>query len=170
MSTQEDITQGQGYHPNPRRENQAEASVQEIQEEEEQDTTQTSSFGSKGESIHKRGREDQPLAQLGDDINSTQERKDYADQDEFLDNEQEYERSNRRDANERDKDANVKRRWNDVRVNFMLRHHELDDNDITYGEQPGDFDAMLGRLQEKTGKDKEQLRNEILHWNTEESD
>lgn len=134
------------------------------QEEGKKGSTQTSHFDIKAQHTRQQGREDQPLSHLGDNQTNQQDREDYKGQDEFLDNEQDFERANRGERLERNEDEEVRRRWEDVREDFMLRHDGLDDVDVTYGEQPGDFDAMLGRLQEKTGKSKEELREEILLW------
>jgi uncharacterized protein YjbJ (UPF0337 family) len=50
-------------------------------------------------------------------------------------------------------------KWNQVSGSFKQKYGNLTDDDVKYSE--GKFDEMLGRLQEKTGKDKEQLRKEI---------
>ena len=53
-------------------------------------------------------------------------------------------------------------KWKQVKGNFKQKYGELTDDDVTYSE--GKFDEMLGRLQEKTGKAKSELREEIKNW------
>ncbi len=50
-------------------------------------------------------------------------------------------------------------KWNQVKGKFKQKYGDVTDEDTTYSE--GKFDEMLGRLQEKTGKTKEQLKDEI---------
>ena len=50
-------------------------------------------------------------------------------------------------------------KWKQVKGQFKQKYGDLTDDDVTYSE--GKFDEMLGRLQEKTGKSKEQLKEEI---------
>ncbi|PXX27391.1 uncharacterized protein YjbJ (UPF0337 family) [Arenibacter sp. ARW7G5Y1] len=50
-------------------------------------------------------------------------------------------------------------KWKQVKGKFKQKYGDLTDNDLTYSE--GKFDEFLGRLQEKTGKAKEQLKEEI---------
>tara|TARA_R110002111_G_scaffold217574_1_gene279923 strand:- start:7 stop:309 length:303 start_codon:yes stop_codon:yes gene_type:complete len=50
-------------------------------------------------------------------------------------------------------------KWKQVKGKFKQKYGDLTDNDLTYSE--GKFDEFLGRLQEKTGKRKEQLKEEI---------
>lgn len=50
-------------------------------------------------------------------------------------------------------------KWNQAKGKLMQKYGELTDNDLTYAE--GKFEEMLGRIQEKTGKTKEQLQEEI---------
>ncbi len=50
-------------------------------------------------------------------------------------------------------------KWNQVKGNFKQKYGNVTDDDVTFSE--GKFDEMLGRLQEKTGKSKEELKNEI---------
>lgn len=45
---------------------------------------------------------------------------------------------------------------------FKQRYGNLTDDDVTFSE--GKFDEMLGRIQEKTGKRKEEIRKEIETW------
>ncbi|MBW2961163.1 CsbD family protein [Mesonia aestuariivivens] len=50
-------------------------------------------------------------------------------------------------------------KWNQIKGNFKQKYGNVTDDDVTYSE--GKFDEMLGRLQEKTGKSKEELQKEI---------
>jgi len=50
-------------------------------------------------------------------------------------------------------------KWKQVKGKFKQKYGELTDQDLTYSE--GKFDEMLGNLQEKTGKKKEDLKKEI---------
>jgi len=88
-------------------------------------------------------------------------------QDEFLDNRDNLRAAQDNNPSDVDDDKEIQRKWEDVRENFMLRYENLRDEDITHGDRPGDFDRMLDRIQEKTGRDKEQLRNEIMQLNTD---
>jgi uncharacterized protein YjbJ (UPF0337 family) len=53
----------------------------------------------------------------------------------------------------------MKGNWNEVKGKLKQRYGELSDDDLTYVE--GKEDELLGRLQKKTGKSKEELRDEI---------
>lgn len=53
-------------------------------------------------------------------------------------------------------------KWNQVKGQFKQKYGNISDDDLTFAE--GKFDEMLGRLQEKTGKKKEALREEIESW------
>lgn len=53
-------------------------------------------------------------------------------------------------------------KWNQVKGNFKQKYGEVTDQDLVYAE--GKFDEMLGKLQEKTGKKKEELEKEIESW------
>ncbi|HLQ99085.1 MAG TPA: CsbD family protein [Sphingobacterium sp.] len=50
-----------------------------------------------------------------------------------------------------------KGRWNEVKGKVKQAYGELTDDDLTYAE--GKEDELLGRLQEKTGKSKEDVEN-----------
>lgn len=56
----------------------------------------------------------------------------------------------------------LKGKWNQVKGEFKQKYGNVTDDDTTFAE--GKFDEMLGRLQEKTGKRKEELRQEIETW------
>lgn len=53
-------------------------------------------------------------------------------------------------------------KWKQIRGQFKQKYGGLTDDDTTYRE--GKFDEMLGRLQEKTGRSKEELKKEIDKW------
>ncbi|CAM3513497.1 CsbD family protein [Zobellia roscoffensis] len=53
-------------------------------------------------------------------------------------------------------------KWNQVKGKLKQKYGNLTDDDVTYSE--GKFDEMLGRVQEKVGKGKEELKEEIANW------
>ncbi|MCK9270894.1 MAG: CsbD family protein [Bacteroidales bacterium] len=53
----------------------------------------------------------------------------------------------------------LKGNWNKVKGNLKQKYAELTDDDLMYAE--GKEDELLGRLQKKTGKTKEELTDEI---------
>jgi len=53
-------------------------------------------------------------------------------------------------------------KWKQIKGEFKQKYGKLTDDDTTYTE--GKFDEMLGRLQVKTGKTKEDLQKEIDKW------
>jgi len=53
----------------------------------------------------------------------------------------------------------IKGNWNEVKGKLKQKYGELTDDDLSYVE--GKEDELLGRLQKKTGKSKEQLVDEI---------
>ena len=53
-------------------------------------------------------------------------------------------------------------KWKQIRGEFKQKYGDLTDDDTTYTE--GKFDELLGCLQEKTGRDKEELKREIDNW------
>ncbi len=55
-----------------------------------------------------------------------------------------------------------KGKWNQVKGKFKQKYADLTDDDLTYVE--GKSDELLGRLQERTGRTKEQLKDEIDKW------
>ncbi len=54
---------------------------------------------------------------------------------------------------------NIKGSWNEVSGKLKQRYANLTDNDLLFKE--GKEDELLGRLQKKLGKSKEELRAEI---------
>lgn len=55
-----------------------------------------------------------------------------------------------------------KGKWNQAKGKLKQQYADLTDDDLTYAE--GKSDELLGRLQEKTGKTKEQLKDQIDKW------
>ncbi len=53
----------------------------------------------------------------------------------------------------------VKGKWNVVKGKMKQKYADLTDDDLTYVE--GKEDELLGRLQEKTGKAREELVDEL---------
>jgi uncharacterized protein YjbJ (UPF0337 family) len=49
--------------------------------------------------------------------------------------------------------------WNEVKGKLKQKYAQLSDDDLTFAE--GKDDELLGRLQQKLGKSKEDLRREI---------
>lgn len=58
--------------------------------------------------------------------------------------------------------AEIKGNWNQIKGKVKQAYGDLTDDDLSFAE--GKFDEMLGRIQEKTGKTKEELREEIAKW------
>ncbi|AFL82632.1 hypothetical protein Aeqsu_3203 [Aequorivita sublithincola DSM 14238] len=55
-----------------------------------------------------------------------------------------------------------KGKWNQVKGKMKQTYGDLTDDDLKYAE--GKSDELLGRLQEKTGKTKEELKDQIDKW------
>ncbi|MCB2208615.1 MAG: CsbD family protein [Bacteroidetes bacterium] len=53
----------------------------------------------------------------------------------------------------------LKGNWNEVKGKLKQKYANLTDDDLQYSE--GKTDELLGRLQQKTGKAKEDLKKEI---------
>ncbi len=53
----------------------------------------------------------------------------------------------------------VKGSWNEVKGKLKQKYGQLTDNDLSFAE--GKEDELLGRLQQRLGKSKEELRAEI---------
>lgn len=49
--------------------------------------------------------------------------------------------------------------WNEIKGKLKQKYANLTDDDLQYSE--GKIDELLGRLQQKTGKAKEDLKKEI---------
>jgi uncharacterized protein YjbJ (UPF0337 family) len=56
-------------------------------------------------------------------------------------------------------ELNLKGGWNEVKGKLKQKYGQLTDDDLSFGE--GKADELLGRLQQKLGKNKEDLRAEI---------
>ncbi len=54
---------------------------------------------------------------------------------------------------------NIKGNWNELKGKLKQKYGQLTDDDLTFSE--GKDDEMLGRLQKKLGRTKEELRKEI---------
>lgn len=53
----------------------------------------------------------------------------------------------------------IKGNWNELKGKLKQKYGTLTDDDLAYAE--GKEDELLGRLQQKTGRTKEELREEI---------
>lgn len=53
----------------------------------------------------------------------------------------------------------IKGNWNQIKGKLKQKYGELSDDDLSYAE--GKEDELLGRLQKKTGKTREELIDEI---------
>jgi uncharacterized protein YjbJ (UPF0337 family) len=53
----------------------------------------------------------------------------------------------------------IKGSWNEVKGKLKQKYAELTDDDLTFVE--GKDDEMLGRLQQRLGRSKEEIRREI---------
>ncbi len=87
-------------------------------------------------------------------------------QDEFLDNDLD-DKARNMDENEDKKSHNEKdiiRKWEEIRHYFMMKNSDLTEVDVTHGENDGDFDKMLERIGKKSGKNKDQIRREIIDY------
>ncbi|HKL33717.1 MAG TPA: CsbD family protein [Tangfeifania sp.] len=49
--------------------------------------------------------------------------------------------------------------WNEIKGKLKQKYSDLTDDDLTYAE--GKEDELLGRLQKKTGRTKQELKEEI---------
>jgi len=56
-------------------------------------------------------------------------------------------------------DLQIEGNWNQIKGKLKQKYGDLTDDDLTYVE--GKEDELLGRLQERTGKTKEELKDEI---------
>ena len=56
----------------------------------------------------------------------------------------------------------LKGNWNEAKGKLKQKYANVTDDDLTFAE--GKEDEMLGRLQQKTGKSKEELREEISRF------
>jgi len=56
-------------------------------------------------------------------------------------------------------DLRLKGNWNEIKGKLKQKYGDLTDDDLTYSEGKGD--ELLGKLQKKTGKSKDELKREI---------
>lgn len=56
-------------------------------------------------------------------------------------------------------DLNIQGNWNEVKGKLKQKYSQLTDDDLTFAEGKGE--ELLGKLEQKTGKKKEELRKEI---------
>ena len=54
---------------------------------------------------------------------------------------------------------NLKGNWNEIKGKLKQKYGQLTDDDLTFAE--GKEDELLGRLQKRLGKSKEDVRREI---------
>jgi len=54
---------------------------------------------------------------------------------------------------------NIKGNWNELKGKLKQKYGQLTDDDLTFAD--GKHDEWLGRLQQKLGRTKEDLRKEI---------
>lgn len=59
-------------------------------------------------------------------------------------------------------DLNLKGNWNEIKGNLKQTYGDLTEDDLTYVE--GKEDELLGRIQKKIGKSKEEIAGEIKDW------
>ena len=53
----------------------------------------------------------------------------------------------------------IKGKWNEIKGKLKQEYADLTDEDLTYAE--GKEDELLGKLQQKTGKSKDELKKQI---------
>lgn len=56
-------------------------------------------------------------------------------------------------------DLRIKGNWNMIKGKLKKKYGELSDDDLTYAD--GKEDELLGKLQKKTGKTKDEISKEI---------
>ncbi|MCH2490856.1 MAG: CsbD family protein [Flavobacteriales bacterium] len=56
----------------------------------------------------------------------------------------------------------LKGKWNQIKGNAKQEYGVTTDDDATFSE--GKFDELVGKIQEKTGKTKEKIKEEISNW------
>jgi uncharacterized protein YjbJ (UPF0337 family) len=65
-------------------------------------------------------------------------------------------------------DLQLKGRWNEIKGKLKQKYANLTDDDLKYEE--GKDDQLWGRLQQKTGKTLDDLKNEILRYTDPDAD
>lgn len=56
----------------------------------------------------------------------------------------------------------LKGNWNQIKGKLKEKYAQLTDQDLTYAE--GQEEQLLGRIQEKTGKTREEIEGNINDW------
>lgn len=56
-------------------------------------------------------------------------------------------------------DLTIKGNWNELKGKLKQKYSELTDDDLTFTE--GKEDELIGRLQKKLGKTKDEIRKEL---------
>ena len=56
----------------------------------------------------------------------------------------------------------IKGNWNVLKGNLKQKYAELSDDDLTYVE--GKEDELIGRIQKKTGRTREEVIRELRSW------
>lgn len=64
--------------------------------------------------------------------------------------------------NDKKGESPIERKWDRIKNDFRKRYRNVSETDATY--KKGEFGKMLGKLQERTGKSREYLQNEIENW------
>ena len=67
-----------------------------------------------------------------------------------------------------DRDEDLRRleeRWPVVQDSFREIYPKITDDDVKYNK--GEFDNMLGRVENRTGKSRSALENEIRNWDND---
>tara|TARA_R100001230_G_C5583467_1_gene101704 strand:+ start:478 stop:663 length:186 start_codon:yes stop_codon:yes gene_type:complete len=56
----------------------------------------------------------------------------------------------------------LKGKWNQIKGNAKQEYGVTTDDDAAFSE--GKYDELVGKIQEKTGKTKEKIKEEISNW------
>lgn len=59
-------------------------------------------------------------------------------------------------------DLKLKGNWNELKGKMKQKYGELTDDDLAYTE--GKEDQLLGKLQKKLGKSKDEIKKELNSW------
>lgn len=59
-------------------------------------------------------------------------------------------------------DLNLKANWNELKGKLKQEYGELTEDDVVYVE--GKEDELMGRLQKRLGKSKEELASQLKEW------
>ena len=63
-------------------------------------------------------------------------------------------------------DLRIKGKWNEIKGKLRQKYAELTDDDLQYAE--GQDEELVGRIQQKTGRAKDEVRAEIRKWSEED--